>query len=502
MTNAIPASQLVSVQPGVMGTGGNPLSLNAVFLTNNPAVPIGTVRQFNDPVSVGTFFGNASIEAAMAADYFLGFDNSTTKPSALYFAQYNTASVGAYLRSGSVSSLTLAQLQAFSGTLIVVVDGVTKTSGTINLAAATSFSNAATLISAGFSGGVPVCTYDSQRAAFILTSGTTGASSTIGYCAGTLATNLKFTQATSATISPGAIAATPSGAMTTVAAVIQNWATFMTLWEPNTTDCINFAIWSNAQNQRFLYVGWDTDPNAAVSADTTNFGYLVDQADYNGVCPVYMTAANAAANGPTVAAFICGAIGSVNFSQVNGRVTFAYKSQAGIIADVVDAQTAVNLTANGYNFYGAYATANDQFTFLQPGQVAGVWTWMDPYVNQIFLNSQFQLALMELEIGALSIPYNQQGYGMIRAACMDPIQQGLLFGAIRPGVNLSNLQKAQLNQAAGVDIATTIEQQGWYLQILDATAQIRGLRGAPPMTFWYTDAGSIQRITLASIDVE
>ena len=41
------------------------------------------------------------------------------------------------------------------------------------------------------------------------------------------------------------------------------------------------------------------------------------------------------------------------------RATLAFRSQQGLAADVLDQTTAENLIANGYNYYGTYATAND-----------------------------------------------------------------------------------------------------------------------------------------------
>ena len=59
-----------------------------------------------------------------------------------------------------------------------------------------------------------------------------------------------------------------------------------------------------------------------------------------------------------------------------------------------------------------------------------------------------------------------------------------------------------MNQAAGRDVSTTIEQQGYYLQILDPGAQVRGNRGTPIINFWYTDGGIIQGITVNSVEVQ
>jgi hypothetical protein len=82
------------------------------------------------------------------------------------------------------------------------------------------------------------------------------------------------------------------------------------------------------------------------------------------------------------------------------------------------------------------------------------------------------------------------------------ISQALNFAMFAPGVALSSSQIAAVNAQAGTNIATTLQNRGWYLQILPATAQVRAARGSPPMTLWYTDAGSVQKISLSSIAVQ
>lgn len=568
MPNSIPASQLVLVTPSVLSAGSEALALNSVFVTGNSAIPIDSVASFATLDAVKSFFGATSDEAVMAAVYFAGFTGATILPSKLYFTRFNDDVVAAYLRSGSLSSMTLAQLQALSGTLIVAIDGETVTSASINLASATSFTNAASLITAGiqavggiFTGtgdlatttltidtvtsgavhvgdsvlvdgatsveivsqtsGVPggagvyvvtnpavgsgtnvsltvtstaAATYDSQRHAFVITSPTTGVDSTIGYASGTLAAGISLTSATGAVLSQGADVATATRVMDAVVAVTQNWALFTTVWEPDLAGKLDFADWVNASNQRYGYVAWDSDVTPTLSEDAAgSFGRLAE--NYEGVIPVW---------GPSdKAAFICGTAAAINFNEQNGRVTFAYKSQSGLAADVTDATVAQNLISNGYNFYGDYATANDQFQFLQTGQMSGTWKWIDSYVNQIKLNSDLQLAFMDLLTSVKSIPYNQRGYNLLRAAAADPINSGLNFGSIQPGVELSASQIAQIDSAAGQSgVGRTVSQIGYYLQVTPAVASIRVDRGSPPMTLWYADGGSIQKVVLASINVQ
>lgn len=490
---SIPASQIVQVNPGVIDAGGSALNLNGVILTADTAVPINTAQLFPTAQSVSDFFGPSSTEASMASVYFAGRNNATVVPGALYFFQYPTAAVGAYLRSASPASL--ASVQALTGTLTITFNGTPLTSSSIYLSTATSFSNAATIIEAAFTTPPFGVTYDSVRNAFVVATTATGSIETITYATGTIAAGLLLTQATGAVLSQGADAATPAGAMDAFVKLTLNWATFTTVFEPVTADKLAFSEWTNAQNNRFAYVGWDTDATITGTPPATNsWMYEVNAAKYSGTFPVYLD--------PLHAAFVLGVTASLDFNRTNGRSAYAFKYLSGLVPSVTDATVAQNLQANGYNFIGSYATANDSFTFLYPGSVSGLYGNMTRYVNQIYLNSQLQLALMSLLTAVNSIPYNTQGYSLIHAACDDPIKQALNFGTIRAGVPLSALQIAEVNNAAGVAIDTILSTRGWYLQILPATAQVRAAGGSPPITLWYTDGGDCLKITLASILVE
>jgi hypothetical protein len=576
MTASIPASALANVIPGVLSAGGNPLSLNSVYLTSDPSIPIGTAQAFPSAVAVSDWFGPSAPETVLANVYFAGFTNCTALPSTLYFVQFNSASVPAYLRGGSVAALTLAQLQALSGTLTVTIDGQANVSAAINLSGATSFTNAASLIQAGlqsstavFSGtgsqaagvvtiastvsgelavgnvlsgagvepdsiitsfgtytvaagtgtvnvsttgtvslgavdvaGQALVTYDALRDAFVITdgSGATGVSSTIGFATtNSFATGLNLTQAAGAVTSQGAAAPTPAGIMATVVAATQNWATFLTVSEQTLSNKEAFAAWVQTTNNRYLYVCQDSNLAPTTSDDATgSFGNIVNAADDTGVMPVFDISGTG-----VIAAFQTAIAASINFNQPNGRTVAAFRGQSGLVAQVTDETVASNLIANGYNFYGAYATANQQFTQNQPGQISGPFKWFDTYVNQIYFNAQFQLALMNLLATVPAVPYVTRGYNLIRAALLGPITQMRTFGAFVSGVTLSTAQSAALNNATNDPNATaTIQNTGWYLQILDPGAIVRGNRGTPVINFYYTDGGSVQQISMSSVDVQ
>jgi hypothetical protein len=500
---SIPASAIVQVLPNVIGAGGSALDLNGLVLTRGTRVPIGSVLSFPSATAVTDYFGAGSIEGDIAAVYFLAVNNSYAKPGALLFAQYPTAPVGAFIRGGNVSALTVPALQALTGTLTVTVDGVVKTSSAIALSTATSLSNAAVIITAAFTSPAFTLIYDSVSGGFLLSGTSVGATAILSEVTGTLATALGLTAATGAVQSQGAIAATPAAFMGNIVAQTSNWASFMTAFDPDLTGNANkrlFASWNNLRQNRYLYVCWDTDITPTLSMQApTSLGSLIKADSSSGTFMLY---APNATQGILKAAFEISNPACLDFGRTNGRSTAAFRSQTGLVADITSQTVGENLTANGYNYYGAYATANDQFVFMYRGTVSGPFMWLDSYVDQIWMNNGLQLALMTLLTQMKSIPYNAMGYALIEAACLDPINAALNFGAIRRGVPLSPLQMADINNAAGIAVDDILSTRGWYLQVKPASAIVRAARGSPPISLWYTDGGSVQRITLASTEVQ
>lgn len=566
----IPANQLVQVNPSVIGAAGAALNVSGLMLTTSTRVPIGTVQSFPEEDAVGSYFGLSSKEAVVAGIYFEGFTGRTAVPAAILYVQYNTTPVSAYLRGGNISSVLIATLQTYTGSLSVTIDGVLRT-GTPGLSGATSFSNAAEIIAAALgiegpqvasiqgsiagttltvssvtsgnisvgdvvagtgvtantyvvgqisgTGGIgtysvspsqtalsgsmtlygPAVAYDSISGAFVV-SGTAGAASTITFGSGALASSLLLTAATGAVLSQGAAAATPAAFMNALIGVNQNWVNFMTMFDPDggagNTVKLAFAEWKDTQNDRFGYVCWDTDPNPTTEDPaTTSLGYILENNEDSGTFLVWEP------SDLNLAAFVCGAAASIDFSAINGRITFAYKWQAGLTAGVTTGAAAENLLANGYNFGGAYGAANQNFVWLQNGQVTGPFAWFDSYINQVYYNNQFQIALLNFLGTVKSVPYNAAGNSAIEQALAPVIAAGLNFGAWAPGT-ISADQANDVNTMAGSNISNTLQTQGWYLQVLQASAAVRAKRGSPPCTFFYLDRGSVQMINLSSVAVQ
>ena len=648
VTPAINANQIVQVLPSVLAAGGLGIQLTGLMLTANVRAPIGEVLSFPDATSVAAYFGATSQEAALSTIYFLGFQNSQQKPGTLLFSQYPWLQpVAAYLRGGSVSSLTLAQLQALSGTLSVTING-TLYSQSISLSAATSNSNAASIIGstlgitgigagsyvgsisgttltvgtvtngpqqASFVGSIaggtltvtsivsgniaagqliagtgvavgttitaalsgvggvgtylvsvnqtaasesitsyinagtlaigdvvtgtgvsgspyitalgtgtggvgtytlnssqtavngtiaaflPGVTYDSISGAFVIGSSTTGSGSTITYASGALATSLNLTQAGGAVLSQGTGQYIPSAAMSAITAITQDWASFMTLFEPVATDKEAFSLWTNGQNNNYHYAMWDTNVANTMAGGPSTAVAAINTARYSGTSMIYTNPA-VESNGQ-IAAFVLGYGASINFNQFQGRATAAFKQQTGLAPEVFNTSVYTYLLSYGMNCYGDFTTANEAFTFYSNGTVTGPYLWLDSYLNQIWLRSSLQNALMALLLQVNSIPYNTYGYGLVQAACEDPIHAAVNAGVIQPGVPLSAAQTAEVFAITNnANVAPILQSRGWFLQIVPATAAVRAARQSPVINLLYMDGGSIQQIVLNAIEVQ
>lgn len=493
--NSIPADRIVSIVPSAVGTGGTPLAMSTLLIASSASTSIIGVRQFSSADEVSRFFGLASGEYDFAERYFLGYEGATKVPDTLWMASSRDSARPAILQSATMRAVSLESIKA-SGDLTLIVNGTTATE-TIDLTSATSFSNAADLITTAITATGASCVFSPSAQVFEIVTTATGAAQTISFADGSLAEVLKLREEDGALAENGTDAMSIDELMDYCLNFTRNFAVITFMEELQRAQKEAAAQWTTLRRSRFLMVLQDTAGSALVANNAASFGAWLAETDQDGTMPYYGTIDQIAA--------VCGGIAAIDFKRLNGRRNIMFMRQAGLAASVTKESDYTALVSNGYTFYAAFATANDRFQFQTNGAVSGKFRWADNYINQIYLNSQLQLALMNMLISYGNIPYNDTGKAYHRNAILDPINEMTNFGGIQPLVDptaLSEQQKSIINSQAGRDIVPELLNKGWAVDIKTADAQTRGNRGSMPFTLWYTDGGSVQSVNLASINVQ
>lgn len=492
---AITASNLVQVLPRILKATGQDLVFNGVVLDNNSTLKANTAVAFSSASEVGEYFGTSSNEYKFASTYFGGFDNSQVKPATLYFYRLNGEAISAWVRGEALNVKTaLNAIKAISaGDLTINIDGTDRTVTGLDFSAVDSYSGVADVINTALNGGA-VVSFSSQFNAFTITSATTGELSSVGVPTGSAASVLGFNTET-ATVSDGQDANTVTQSMENLTDKFTNFVTFTTLDEPTDEEALELAQWATTNYTAgvlYLYVCWDT---SKANFDSNNTEVISEQLQAENV------GATCVCFGVTMAAFVMGVTASIAWDQANSTITYAFKHLSGFGADINSTKEANALDKHKVLYMGNFATRNDNFILSYNGAMLGEWDWLDAYINAVWLCNALQVQLMAMIEAANRIPYNENGYAKIRSNCKDIIERAINNGVIDLGVNISNAQKAELTTLLGADYSDEIRNNGYFLQIVDATAVIRQARNTPSINLVYTYAGAVHKLIVPATAV-
>lgn len=491
----IPLSRDFKITPSTVNAAGTALDVYGLLLSDNELLPVGKVSEFTSAADVGAALGTTSKEYLAASLYMSGYENSTVRPGAVLFGRLvREDPVAGWLLSGSFKGVKIAALQGITGTITLMLDGASKTSTSINLATATSFTDAAAAIGTAFGSGVEVDWLPVQSR-FIIRSATTGANSEVSQAVpGAASTALKLTADTAATVSPGAAVTSVTNTMATIVNQNQDWVMTASLVDLTDEEKEELCAWVSASTNRYAYSMYDVSEDATVANNESCFVQsVVIPNGYENVFAVYGSYLYA------VLALAYSA--SLNFNRTNGRVSYKFRAFAGIAPNVTDNATAAALESNGYNFYGAYGQNKTLTNYVSDGAITGKFLWLDSFISQVWINANLVAAFANLFTNNASYAFNAGGYASISAAVIDVATNAINFGAIRAGVTLDQAQINIVNDAVGTDISNVLYTQGWFFFIPQQTGASRTERSLDGAIFYYVDGQLIQSIDMTSTNI-
>lgn len=514
MASNVSSSNFVQITPQVSVAVGSGFSLVGLLLTKNADFPLMPLS-FNSASAVKEYSGSTSAEYQFASKYFAANDNKTRIPSNLLICGYNLSAQAGWLR-GAALSAKLADLQTITdGVLTFSFGGANVTLSSLDFSAQTSLSGVASVLqtalrasgqTANFTGAT--VTYSSQANGFIIKSGASDSTGTVGYAVAATSTGtdlggvLKLREADGALISEVQTAATTLTAfMDGILNKTQAWFSFAKMWEladpdDNKAEDLAFAEWNAQQGVRYAFFEHDMSSADININASTDFASTLNAQGIAGTVANYGTT--------DLCAFAMGTVAATNYDITGGRITVAFKTQSGLDITCSNDTEYVALSSKGYNSYVRDGSAANIFFGYQRGVISGPYGFIDAYANHVWLNDQMQVALRALLGSANALPYNNFGYGQLLNAIKPCVDAGLNSGVINTGIALDDVQIAAIASETGLelqDVKNTLFQEGWLFQAKDPTAAVRAQRGTPDCRFYYCDGGAIQKIELISTAV-
>lgn len=486
---SINASMIVDVTPRVIRANANGLELASLIFTKNSLASMCDF--FTSAAQVGEQFGFESDEYKFAQTYFLADEHKTKNPRVIYFSRLTDEPTAAWLR-GYKCELELEDFKKVSdGALTLTINGEEKKATGIDLSNATSLSDVATKVAAKLTGVTGA--FNSAMNCFIFTTEQTGADAKITFPSATesgtdLAQKLSLTKEQGAGLWQGTDKMTFAENMNEVLKLTQNFICFGTVFEPKYEQALEMAKWVSA-NFGFIYVVNTTQTSAESALSKDDVASKLAAAKVSYTLPIY--------GDVDYCAFFMGMIAATDMYAVNGMKTYAFKSSAILASNVTDTAIAEVLKNKGYNFIGSFATRSAEFALTGFGTLLGTqYKYIDELVGQIWFVNEIQTKCVAGLAVVNSVPYDTDGYSYIRSWINDPINTGKLNGLISAGLNLSAEQKSAIMQSVGKDVSQTLYNEGWYLTIQDATAEIRNKRESPKIFLVYTYAGSVHKLEI------
>ena len=439
-------------------------------------------------------FGTQIPEYTVASKYFGFLSKTGTAPEKLIVARwYKTAAAPFIVGSNEID--TVPQLKSVTnGSFTLNLDGASF-DVVLDLSTATSYTDIATLmqtaIRANATGGDAftgaTVTYNTTRNAFVIASGATGTTATIGeVSAGTTGTDLSAPLGlTTATLSQGANAETFTEFCDRIYNANSGGYSITTI-ETLTAEEMQAAIaWlqgsdgGQTRNTMVRLVFNITDKATAKALQSTSA-----ELSYTGYVVCFDP------NIEYVNALDCAIAASIDFNAVNGAVNFNFQPAVGYtpitkLGDVLNYQQGqTNLSVANelddlcISYVYSVGFGEQQQVLYGMGLMQGAFGTEDIQVNESALEVDLQTAVMNgfVSLNKLKLQ-GDDAREFISTIITPTFERFKTNGSIAQNGKLSDTDKNSIYMITGVDSAAEcVENNGYYFQVLDLTDEDIKLR--------------------------
>ncbi len=434
----IPVSSVVNVSIAIGATFPARAGFGTLNIVTEETGVIGIaerIRSYQNLDGVTADWPANSEVVAAATAYF----GQQPKPTSLKVSTRYSTDQSAQLRGGSV--IDPAPILAISdGSFTISIDGVSEDLTTLDFTGGeTTLEDIAdslqTALQAIGTGGytAATCTHDGNR--FFITSGTTGATSTISFltivspASGTDISSLLQMQQGEGTKSDGIIGETITASLNTIQNIDPDWYGLLFTKEVrddvviNTEDAVvAAAAWCEARVKVFGNTSNDLDVLDSVTVN--DIASVLQAANYRRTMTTFSSFAD-----QYPSASILGRAFTVNFNQVDSTITLKFKQMPGItVEQLTQSQKAVldSKSANALITVGA----SDMFaeSFMANGVFFDEVHGVDWLTNAVETN-----VFGYLLTRTTKVPYTNKGIAALEQQVTKALDEAVQNGLIAPG---------------------------------------------------------------------
>lgn len=483
MTQGLNVGRLVRVDVNLAPTATPRRGFGTLLIVGDSNVINGheRIRSYSDLESVATDFGTSAPEYLGAQLYF----GQSPRPQQLMVGRWlRTATAGMVVGGALTSSEQDISLwtSVTAGSFKVTVDGTVKTVTGLNFSAVTNLNGVATAINAVLTGAT--IAWNGSR--FIITSSTTGASSSVSYAtahtSGTdISAQLKLTSVLASAPITGYSSETPLASVTALANASGQWygVAFAAATMPTDDQIVDVAGFIEAASTSRILSVTETNANVLDATYTTDLASRLKALAYKRTAVQYSENRYAGIS-------LFGRAFAVNFSANRSTITLMFKQEPGVVAANITETQAQTLKAKRCNVFVAY---NNDTSIIQYGTMAGP-AYIDEIHGLDWLADAIQNSVYNLLYqSSTKIPQTDAGQTQIITAVSSVMQEAVNNGLVDAG----QWNAQGFGQLAQGDYLPT----GFYIfsPTMAAQAQsVREQRIAPSIQVAAKLAGAIQEV--------
>jgi len=459
------------------------------FLGSSSNLPVGQrIRKYADLDEVSGDFGSGT-EEYQAAEIFFA---QSPQPDQLAISRWFKTAVGGELLCGSTPDTVIGDWNAITnGSLSLTVDGSAVTLTAMDFSGQGTLSLVAALIQTTLRGVKTGTTVVWNGTQFIITSGTTGHESSVGFSTtpsgGTDIGPLMAARGIDhAVASIGVDAETITTALQSIQDLDDTWF-WMAVENGTSDDDIQAAaLWAEAEEKIFGFTTADSGV-----ADPTSSSDIVSV--LHGKTYAYTLAQYDPGDKYAVISAIARMV-TVDFNQPNSTLTLKFKLEPGITPLPINTTVADTLDAKCCNYYTYFA---DSAMLTAGVQVGGRWT--DEVYGLAWLRAAVQNAVFGyLYTSTTKVPQTDKGVQRIVQQIEVAMHQAVVNGLLAPGL----WEGPELDDPiSGATIVANMEflPLGYFVYAAPCASQSqqqRSARIAPPITILAKGAGAIQFVSI------